>query len=260
LALTATIENYHPVSYIDSGGLNVGYGYCITARVKNVGANKVKEQLAYAGISEENIKLLVDKRTPGIKIDPIQALKLLWITHDEYKEIAKNVFEDNFDKLPKYRRAVLTWMAYNTGENGLRQFKRLARAIDEGNFSEAAKQLTPYYFTNGGFVKNKRAGTLLSAAWWSMDGFEKAIAETELLIAHAKEGNSPISFFSEEEANIPNSPYSNTKISTKINSNISTPKKTFSELLSSRNNNNNTENKKEAPNPNNPSGFGAFKL
>ena len=61
----------------------------------------------------------------------------------------------NTDRMPPDIKKTLTQMTYQLGEDGIRKFRQMNKAIAEGDYEEAAKQITTNYITaDGDFVRS----------------------------------------------------------------------------------------------------------
>lgn len=180
MALATVVENLENKPYYDSGGLNVGMGYCITKRIQENSKDQVQQELLQAGFSEEHVDTLLNgKRKDILKIEISnkQAIILLNETSKQYEQIAKdNIGEDIFNKLPKSEQAVWTYFAWNTGEN-MGQFKNLIKGIQDGNSAKVLDNVTPSFKNaNGEWQQNKRLGIAIQTSL--IDGID-AIANGE---------------------------------------------------------------------------------
>lgn len=200
LALASTVEGLENRAYVDPGGLNVGFGYCITKRTEIYGIARVVRDLRDSGFQEGDITTLTLERPTtaqrvqqtAVPVSAAQALRLLNLVRSDYESIARGaVGETAFDALPAHRRAALTWLAYNTGD-GFSQFRQLIAAVQTGQHHEAVRHLTPSYSDRGSNVVNARAGTLLMAAYWSDSGLTTAVQRSGFLVEQAQRGLSPI--------------------------------------------------------------------
>lgn len=80
------------------------------------------------------------------------------ITMEEAEELLQNDMEiaiiaakelfDSFDILNDARKAVLANMAFNLGKSRLSGFKKLIKAISDGDYQEAAKQMLDSTWAN----------------------------------------------------------------------------------------------------------------
>lgn len=200
LALAATLEDLAARPYWDPGGLNVGAGYCISKRLVAHGEARVREDLAAVGVDSDDIQTLLsfDRRAiaaADIHLSVRQGLALLKITQGDYQAIAQATLgldEERWQALPAHRQASLTWLAYNTGANGLAQFKRLKNALDHDDHDRARQQLMPHYMDQGVAVANRRAGAFLAAAYQSHEHMALALAHPAMVEAQARDTNAQI--------------------------------------------------------------------
>lgn len=190
LALAITVEHYKPHPYWDSAGLNVGMGYCITRRLREAGEPQVRQDLTQAGLAAPDIAVLLgkDRRAQAqVTLSEEQAVALLRQVTPEYTARARAfVGAATFDALPEHRQAALTWLAYNTGPH-LDQFHRLRQAVVDNRPEQALDHLTPTFNDGGTLVSNARAGAYLAAAYWSDQGLQAAVTQSdrfESLTAH----------------------------------------------------------------------------
>lgn len=216
LALTTRLESFQPNAYFDSGGLNVGYGYCISKRSGEAGVKQVHEDLTQAGFSDKDINTLLNgKRAEQekVQVSPIQALHLLAIAQEEYIMAARiTVGGDTFDALPPHRQAALSWLTYNTGGAGFAKFRNLIEAVQDNRPIDAVNHITPRFIDeSGNRVVNARAGTALIAAYWNEKGLKLVIENLETLTFKAKNGASPLLAVEPNlkvtPGNLPMSPY-----------------------------------------------------
>lgn len=216
-ALAVTLEGMETKPYRDGCGLNVGMGYCIDARVREYGEDRVKEDLAGAGLDQSQIdSLMGSDRTAQDKVEMTrtQTLSLLELTEGDYRTRARDIVgQEVFDNLPGHRQAALTWLSYNTGE-GLAKFSNLLRNVRNGSHQEAVKHMTPFFSHGGKMVPNSRAGAWMMAAYWSEDALKVAIERPDALEVGARQGQSPIAIVAPQEAGrmamagtLPASPY-----------------------------------------------------
>lgn len=217
LALAARLESFQPHAYFDPGGLNVGYGYCISQRGGENGEVRVRQDLTEAGFASAAIDTLLHgsrKAQESVPVTPIQALRLLAIAGGEYTDAARNtVGPDVFDALPAHRQAALSWLTYNTGASGFAQFRNLIDAVRHDKPLDAVQHITPRFLDhNGTRVVNARAGTALMASYWSKVGLHLAVEHLDTLTASAQKGASPLLAVDPQlkvgrNAKLPESPY-----------------------------------------------------
>lgn len=216
-ALAMTLEGIETRPYRDGCGLNVGAGYCITARVRDYGAARVVQDLTQAGLSSQDISALTgnDRRAQDqVQLSRQQALALLDATRPDYEAKARQtVGAEVFDALPAHRQAALTWLAYNTGD-GMAKFQRLLTAVRQDKPQEAVRHMTPFFAQDGKMVANSRAGAWLMAAYWSEDSLKQALADPDALETTARQGISPLQAVAPQDAGrlairgeLPPSPY-----------------------------------------------------
>lgn len=202
-ALAVTLEGLETKPYRDGCGLNVGMGYCIDARVSEMGVARVREDLAGAGLDEAQIQALMGndrKAQERVSISRTQALSLLALTEDDYRVRARDIVGPGvFDQLPEHRQAALTWLSYNTGD-GLAKFSKLLGAVRGGDTQEAVKHMTPFFSQGGKMVPNARAGAWMMAAYWSENALREAMKRPDALESGARSGQSPIAIVAPKEA------------------------------------------------------------
>jgi hypothetical protein len=183
MALAVTVEAYAKTPYWDNGGLNVGVGFCVTRRIKEEGADRVRADFTAAGLAPADIITLMGhdrKAQKNITLSEGQAVALLRQVAPDYEARARAfVGAGTFNALPSNRQAALTWLAYNTGPN-LEQFNHLRTAVQSNHPEQALSHLTPNYRDQGGsLVPNHRAGAYLAAAYWSEVGLASAITHSD---------------------------------------------------------------------------------
>lgn len=196
MALAVTVESYASTPYWDAAGINVGMGYCITRRVKEEGAERVRQDLTAAGLSAADVTTLMghDRRAQKkVVIEEDKAVALLRQVAPDYQARARAfVGETTFDSLPDNRKAALTWLAYNTGPN-IEQFDRLRKAVQTDRPEQALGHLTPTYRdASGSLVPNHRAGAYLAAAYWSENGLRTAVANSDRFESMASTTADPV--------------------------------------------------------------------
>lgn len=128
-ALTAMSERVRLVAYKDPAhGMNIGLGYNMTVNAKNL-----PEDFRKAGIPIEFIdEIKAGKRA----ITSEQAVRLYDAVRPRYEKIASDaVGSSDWKKLPANARAVLTDLAYQTGN--VKQFEQGLARLKEGDFSGA---------------------------------------------------------------------------------------------------------------------------
>lgn len=217
MALATRLESFQPHAYFDPGGLNVGYGYCISKRGGEAGAAQVRKDLTEAGFAVGDINTLLGgerAQQESVQVSPLQALRLLAIAQGEYINAARStVGEKTFDALPSHRQAALSWLAYNTGAEGFSKFRSLIDAVRTNRPLDAVQHITPRFVDGSGTrVVNARAGTALMASYWSEPGLQMAVERLENLTASAKKGASPLLAVEPGlklagNAKVPSSPY-----------------------------------------------------
>lgn len=216
-ALAVTLEGLETKPYRDGCGLNVGMGYCIDARVREYGPGRVRQDLLGAGLTDAQTDILLGndrKAQTGVELTRTQALALLSLTEGDYRNRARDLVGQRvFDALPDNRKAVMTWLSYNTGE-GLGRFNRLLTAVRQDRTSDAVQHMTPFFQQGGQMVPNARAGSWLMAAYWSEDAMKSALARPDALESGARNGRSPLEVVAPKEAgrlalrgSLPESPY-----------------------------------------------------
>lgn len=134
-ALTSMGERVRLVAYKDPArGMNIGLGYNMDANAKNLA-----EDFRKAGIPVEQIDAIkAGKRSITVE----QAIGLYGAVKPRYEKIAKAGMEKQFpgewQKLPANAQAVLTDLAYQTGNVG--QFEQGLLALKSGDFSGSGLQ------------------------------------------------------------------------------------------------------------------------
>lgn len=179
LGLATAIENVEHKVYYDPGGTNIAMGYCVTKRVAEYGRDRVVEDLMGAGLSKGDAqKLLSSKRRDhkGITLTPEGALRLLEITKPDYEMLAENAYgKDAYAKLPEHRKAVLTYIAYNTGN--VAQFKTLIASAQKGDHVKAMSNMAMRWRDHdGSWQTNNRSRAWLQAAWLGKDHLADALS------------------------------------------------------------------------------------
>lgn len=180
LSLATAVESVKTQVYYDPAGANIGMGYCITIRAIEYGPDRVKEDLAGAGMEEAKAEALAAgkaKAAKGASITLPGAVLLLEKTASDYREIARaDVGEETFDNLPEHKQAVLSYLAYNAGE--LKGFKRLLRAVRSGDDPAAMREMAPWWRDSDGVMKeNHRLRAWAQAAWMGPERLAKALSD-----------------------------------------------------------------------------------
>lgn len=151
-ALAAAVEDLKPRPYYDPGGLNVGFGYCITKRKAEYGEARIRADLAGSGFEPRQVEALLKDRkaeVSKIKVSPLQAVRLLQVTKPDYEMIASGAVGDKaFAALPEHKRAALTHLAYNTGN--VAQFTSLVKAVRKGDTRNAILNMNVSWRDAGG--------------------------------------------------------------------------------------------------------------
>lgn len=179
LALATAIENVEHGVYYDPGGTNIGMGYCVTKRVAEYGRERVTADLMGAGLSKKEAQALLSgnrKAHKGIELTSAGTLRLLEITKPDYQRLAEEAYgKEAFDKLPSNRQAVLTYIAYNTGN--VAQFKSLISAAHKGDHVKAMSNLAMRWKDHdGSWQTNNRSRAWLQAAWLGNDHLADALS------------------------------------------------------------------------------------
>jgi hypothetical protein len=179
MALALSVENVPKTAYVDAAGANAGAGYCIEARRRAHGSDKVKSDLRKAGFAETEIANLLSRETArieSVKVGKAQALRLLAMTKPHYESMAREALgAKTFNALPSHKQDVLSYLAYNTG--GPKKFVKLLRAVKEKDDVAALSQLAPSVRTEDGHaLKNHRLRAWAQAAWVGSDELEAALA------------------------------------------------------------------------------------
>lgn len=183
MALAIAIERLPARGYMDAAGANVGAGYCVSRRLKDHGARKVRADLARAGFRQDQIEALVSEapaRVEATRVSQEQGLRLLSLMKPEYQSAAvRAIGEELWGRLPENKRAALTYLSYNTGDVG--QFKKLIRAARKGNEIEALRQMSVEWTDQRGRDrKNHRLRAWTQAAWASPLALSEAVSQPML--------------------------------------------------------------------------------
>ena len=113
-------EDFREERYSDNKGEAIGYGHNVTL----------------------NRNTFKDGTPIPDKVTKQQAERLLQEDLDEAQGAAKRVTGDAlWQKLSSKRQSVLIQMAYQAGEKGLREFKKMLAALGREDFEEAAQQI-----------------------------------------------------------------------------------------------------------------------
>lgn len=178
MALAVVIEGLKTEPYYDSGGVNIGMGYCVDKRIESVGIEQVKNELKKAGISQDNINLILQDSTQGtrlnqktkkeilnIHISPQQSLALLEQTAPQYREQAKNAIgAEIFNKLSAEEQDIWTYFAWNTGDN-MPKFVKLLNGIRAGDAFTVLNNVTPKFKDDSNaWHSNDRLGMAIKIA------------------------------------------------------------------------------------------------
>lgn len=177
-AFAVAVEDFKPKPYYDSGGLNVGFGYCISKRKAEYGDARIRSDLTAAGFEPRQVEsLLKDKKSEvaKIKVSPFQALRLLEITKPDYESIASGaVGHKKFAALPDNMRAMLTHLAYNTGK--VYQFRDLLNAVHKGDARQTVLNANVKWRGLDGVVNdNTRLNAWFGALISGVPTFERAL-------------------------------------------------------------------------------------
>lgn len=169
--IASKIESIKTTVYRDSGGENIGIGYCITKQLANKGRAGVVGDLRSAGISDATIHNILGSRAQQKKvvITTAQSIALLKVVAPDYVKICKQwLTPEVFDKLTPEQQAVPLWMTYNSGTN-VKSFKKFKHAVS--HHQDISQHVAPSFKVKdaGGihWVKNDRAGSILATAWKS---------------------------------------------------------------------------------------------
>ena len=179
MALALSVESVPSTAYVDAAGANAGAGYCIEARRRGLGLEKVKSDLKLAGFAEAEISDLtsrISQKIQAVQVTKEQALRLLSITKPQYQSMARSALGAKaFDALPSHKQDVLSYLAYNTG--GPKKFVKLLSAVKNNDDIAALSQLAPSVRTKSGAVKkNNRLRAWAQAAWVGHDELIHALA------------------------------------------------------------------------------------
>ena len=122
--LTKGFEGFRNKPYKDSRGFKtIGYGF---------------------NLNDESIKGLLDKNIiSGKRPITTEEADLLFskLYSRAYNNAKSFIGDKEFGTLPIKKQEVLIDMAYNLGEPRLREFKKLKKAILEGNFTKATVEM-----------------------------------------------------------------------------------------------------------------------
>lgn len=182
-----TATNKNP--YWDSGGLNVGYGYCVTQRLKEFGKQRVIEDLTSIGISTGNAEFMVEnhltknsadkKRISGIGVSANQAESLAMTVRNDYRQRAKDALGskngvDVFDGLLPNQQSAIVYLSYNAD---ISKFKSLVDAVRNKDHVLAIKNMTPKATITTGVPKEAlhRAGAWMATLYTDPASFAKAV-------------------------------------------------------------------------------------
>ena len=130
-------EGFHPKAEVDRdekgrpvGNKVIGYGY-------NLQANNPREDLISIGVSPDEVDDVISGKAV---ITEEQGQTLFQLSISRAVSDARRVVE-SFDDLDPKAKDVLVNMSYQMGAKGLREFKKMRRAIREGDYQKAAKEL-----------------------------------------------------------------------------------------------------------------------
>lgn len=189
-ALAQTIEGENAKPYKDSGGWNLGMGYRLATQIALKGESGVCEELRGIGLSDKEVKTIVwgkEQEKQAVELTKEQTSRLFHAIAPEYEQLAANIYgKEHWTKLAPNKKAVLSYLAYNTGNLG--DFKKLIKASKENNQAEAAKNAMP--------VANKkaltRAGAFLAAMWAGENEFAEKKEKPQLIDRNPKEARKEI--------------------------------------------------------------------
>ena len=179
-SMATAVENFEELPYYDPGGLNVGMGYCVTKRLSEYGKERVAQDLRSAGFDEREVSLLVQgrdrKAIAKIRVTPLQAVRLIDATREDYMGLARDAVGDSFDKMPQNRQVALGYLAYNTGDVG--KFRKLVSALRGGDDASAMRNMTVKWRDNQGELHaNHRLRSYVQAMFLGASHFKRAIAD-----------------------------------------------------------------------------------
>lgn len=115
---------YFPGAGADRNTVNLPGGYSMKMRTAVYGVDRVKQDLLSAGLSDDQVKLLVTgkdkKKIRAMDIPMSSAVALVRIVKDDYQAIAREAVNTSrapqaFSRLNPSQQAALTYAAYNTG-------------------------------------------------------------------------------------------------------------------------------------------------
>lgn len=168
LALALAVEGMPNYAHIGAARtVNVGAGYCVSARMRALGKDQVRKDLSLAGFGSEEIETLLREKkeeVEQVEVSRKQGLRLLALVKPHYEQMAKKAYGNGFEKLPEHQRASLTYLAYNTGNP--KAFKKLIWAAKSGKEAFALRQLaTGWRDKSGEMRKDHRLRAWMQAAW-----------------------------------------------------------------------------------------------
>jgi lysozyme len=159
-------EGFKSSVYKDTEGIKtVGYGF-------NLEREGAQEALDAAGIK----KSLADLKSGDVTMTEEEADRLMRGEYPHFADAAKRfVGATTWNNLTLDRQKILTNMAYNMGESGLNQFKKLKAAIQKGDWKEAQTQMASSKWA--GQVKG-RSDRLAARMGQNDSGIQLAAAQT----------------------------------------------------------------------------------
>lgn len=160
LALSASVEGFSSRIYKDpANGYNIGYGYNISHRIKDHGANSVYSELVSVGvkplfaasaivaITNNNIRQ-IERIKKDLIITNTQALALTKSIESEYRILAHKGFGSAYSDMSDFQQATLTYLSYKTGniseyKNAIKESKYVHK---KGlKYDSVARHLKSYY-------------------------------------------------------------------------------------------------------------------
>lgn len=173
----------------DSTQVTIGAGYNIKMSATAIGRAGVRKELSRAGISPQNIDLLMNPNrhiSEQARITKHQAIALLDIVTKRFENSARSaVGADVFNKLPKHRQAALMMIDYNSN---LHNRGDIVAAVRSGNNLAAIEEMETYGRVNG--RKQRLAGpSLAQTMFYSKDGAHQAVMNPSQVKRNVLSGN-----------------------------------------------------------------------
>ena len=152
-SLIATQEGLVTKWTPDNKGNIIGYGF----NDKGRSPAQIESYFKAAGVPDSDIQ---NVRNGLVQMTPAQAQRLLQVTiQKEYlPTIYKSIPKAEFDAMPKNAQAVITSLAYNTGDPA--KFPKALESLRNGDHETAKGQLMVKYEQDGKMVDNTRLFSL----------------------------------------------------------------------------------------------------